>query len=420
MSLKTGRFESTRSKSHEATTLDLMSLLRPGAKDPRHIVTPDAFGVAPELLGRPLASPWRRGVALLADLLFVFLLTRLGSVSASLAATVIFLILVWRKTIERRWLRWTVRALATAASLVIFLVIVIALEVWSPGPTHFSMRFGSNDDTGAEAAGYTGMTGEQWAQLGQAAASQDPEAQAKALQGLVEELIESGAAEEQVRPLIDAFDLSPEVEIGLEDLLGVELSGSGPEPEIPPLDPAEVASLLEGYAGALRGGDEAKIAELGTEVEELLSAQPTARLKRQVERLRRHSRELTRENLELRDQVENPSFMRSVSAFSADLGLTFGWSGLYFSFFLAWWRGRTPGKWLFSLRVVSLDDRTLGLWRSFERFAGYAAGVATGLFGFLQIFWDPNRQGIQDKIVGTVVLAEPRTAKSASMAPGRA
>ncbi len=43
--------------------LRLPRLLKPEAKDPRHIVTPDAFEVAPELLGRPLATPWRRAEA---------------------------------------------------------------------------------------------------------------------------------------------------------------------------------------------------------------------------------------------------------------------------------------------------------------------------------------------------------------------
>ena len=43
---------------------------------------------------------------------------------------------------------------------------------------------------------------------------------------------------------------------------------------------------------------------------------------------------------------------------------------------------------------------------SFSRFGGYAAGLATGLLGFLQILWDPNRQGIQDQIAGTVVIRE--------------
>jgi len=32
------------------------------------------------------------------------------------------------------------------------------------------------------------------------------------------------------------------------------------------------------------------------------------------------------------------------------------------------------------------------------------AGLASGLLGFLQIYWDPNHQGIQDKISATVVI----------------
>ncbi len=211
-----------------------MSLLRPGAKDPRHIVTADAFGVATELLGRPLARPWRRGVALLADLLCVFLLTQLGSLSAALAAR---------------------------------------------------------------------------------------------------------------------------------------------------------------DAAALRDGDETRLAELGPRVEELISAATTARLEQRVQRLRTNSRELYSEIRKLREKVENPSFMRVLTGFSADFGLTLGWSGVYF-------------------RVISLDHRPLGLWSSFERFAGYTAGIATGLFGFLQILWDPNRQGIQEKIVSTVVVLEPRGART--------
>jgi uncharacterized RDD family membrane protein YckC len=37
---------------------------------------------------------------------------------------------------------------------------------------------------------------------------------------------------------------------------------------------------------------------------------------------------------------------------------------------------------------------------------GYAAGFATGLLGFAQVFWDANRQGIHDRIVGTVVIMD--------------
>ena len=40
----------------------------------------------------------------------------------------------------------------------------------------------------------------------------------------------------------------------------------------------------------------------------------------------------------------------------------------------------------------------------FGRYGGYGAGFATGLLGFLQVYWDPNRQAIQDKISATVVI----------------
>jgi len=32
--------------------------------------------------------------------------------------------------------------------------------------------------------------------------------------------------------------------------------------------------------------------------------------------------------------------------------------------------------------------------------------VATGTLGFLQIYWDANRQAIHDKVAGTVVIRE--------------
>ena len=118
------------------------------------------------------------------------------------------------------------------------------------------------------------------------------------------------------------------------------------------------------------------------------------------------------ENERLREELDAPSVLRTVRAAAADFGLTFGWVGAYFTLLLAWLKGATPGKRLLSIRVYRLDGRPLSLWLSFERFAGYAAGLATGLLGFVQIFWDPNRQAIQDRIAGTVVVRmdgnEPR------------
>jgi uncharacterized RDD family membrane protein YckC len=96
-------------------------------------------------------------------------------------------------------------------------------------------------------------------------------------------------------------------------------------------------------------------------------------------------------------------FLRDIAE---DLGVGFGWGALYFSAFLAWGKGQTPGKRLLRLRVVRLDRDPISLWAAFERYGGYAAGFATGLLGFAQVFWDPNRQAIHDKITGTVVIQD--------------
>ncbi|MDO6568070.1 RDD family protein [Alteromonas sp. 1_MG-2023] len=87
-----------------------------------------------------------------------------------------------------------------------------------------------------------------------------------------------------------------------------------------------------------------------------------------------------------------------------DLGLGFGWAAVYFTLFSLLWRGQTPGKKICNIRVVSLSGEPLGMLDCFGRYGGYGAGFATGLLGFLQVYWDPNRQAIQDKISATVVI----------------
>jgi len=93
------------------------------------------------------------------------------------------------------------------------------------------------------------------------------------------------------------------------------------------------------------------------------------------------------------------------------LGVGFGWAAFYFTLLPYGWQGRTVGKRLLGLRIVALTARPLGVLTCFGRYGGYAAAMATGGVGFLQILWDPNRQAIQDKIAHTVVV-ETRTMPS--------
>lgn len=98
------------------------------------------------------------------------------------------------------------------------------------------------------------------------------------------------------------------------------------------------------------------------------------------------------------------SLRRELDRLLDAVGASFGWGIVYFSLLPAWWAGQTPGKKLLGLRVVELTGQPMTVLRCLRRYGGYAAGMATGGLGFLQLIWDINRQGIQDRTAHTVVL----------------
>ncbi|MCY3548517.1 MAG: RDD family protein [Gemmatimonadetes bacterium] len=116
------------------------------------------------------------------------------------------------------------------------------------------------------------------------------------------------------------------------------------------------------------------------------------------------------EHEELREQLAEAESRSTLFTWIRDAadeaGLIFGWGTVYLTLFFALWQGRTPGKKAMGLRVVRLNGEPLGLYLSLERAGGYMAGLATGLLGFAQVWWDPNRQAIHDKIAETVVIRE--------------
>jgi uncharacterized RDD family membrane protein YckC len=82
---------------------------------------------------------------------------------------------------------------------------------------------------------------------------------------------------------------------------------------------------------------------------------------------------------------------------------------LYFGFLTHLGKGRTPGKRLMRIRVVSTSHARLSLWHSIERALGYAASALEGGFGFLQYFIHPNCRTVHDRIAETIVV-DDRTA----------
>ncbi|MGE0442281.1 MAG: RDD family protein [Gemmatimonadales bacterium] len=82
------------------------------------------------------------------------------------------------------------------------------------------------------------------------------------------------------------------------------------------------------------------------------------------------------------------------------------WLVAYFSVGHYWGNGRTIGKRLFRMRVVSLHHERLSLWHAIERALGYAASGLEAGFGFLQYFIHPYRQTVHDRIAETIVVDE--------------
>jgi uncharacterized RDD family membrane protein YckC len=79
---------------------------------------------------------------------------------------------------------------------------------------------------------------------------------------------------------------------------------------------------------------------------------------------------------------------------------------LYFGLSTFFWNGRTPGKRLFGVRVVSLVHERMSLWHSIERALGYGAAALEFGFGFLQFFIHPYRRTAQDRLAETIVVKE--------------
>lgn len=84
------------------------------------------------------------------------------------------------------------------------------------------------------------------------------------------------------------------------------------------------------------------------------------------------------------------------------------WLVLYFTLSIYLSNGRTIGKRICSIRVLSVVDHEISLWHSFERALGYGASVLEAGFGFFQYFIRPDRRTVHDRIAETIVVYEPR------------
>lgn len=118
-------------------------------------------------------------------------------------------------------------------------------------------------------------------------------------------------------------------------------------------------------------------------------------LQKQVEALKAEMKE---------QQAASASWVSQARAFTNALGVTFGWSGVYFTLLGGALGGRTLGKLVFRTRAVKTNGTPFTFFDAFVRHGGYVAGLAMGMLGFLKLLWEPNRQAVEDRIAGTVVV----------------
>jgi len=393
--------------------------------DPREIITPSSFVIAPELLGRPLARPWRRLAAFLIDLMLIGILVGLLQ-EPSIFFGALLALLLFRVTRARGQTsslgRLTRGALRLTAAVIVF---GIAIATWSSiaqairdadEPPVFTKRTGPDGRVVLSAEGSLTRMGVAFSDIiALATISNDEEARAVSTR-IRNRLVAAGITAEdaaELRGSIESDMGGASRRAGLQALVEAlrEIEGTARDSTTATIEAAPpVDALALDFGAALREGDRERADALRVQLTDALARDTLSALERRYQRLRSRADELQATVDRLKGEREEAghrfSIVHAVKSILDDLGIGFGWMALYFTAFLTLWKGRTPGKRILRIRVIRLDGKPIGWWAAFERFGGYAAGLVTGLLGFLQIYWDRNRQAIHDKISETVVVRE--------------
>ncbi|QHJ10661.1 hypothetical protein FX988_00881 [Paraglaciecola mesophila] len=400
-------------------------------KETRNQVTPYAFHVSKSLFGTPLARPIKRAFALLIDVALVALLSQASNILLALIAAVTFFRAGNRLKKKKRFNVARI-SLRFITAILLFLIaaqsIEVVQEVIETPDENQKVRSELVEDDAlsdfeldkVEDLALIGLTAKYlfetksvakdieygkcieplvcWTRLGEKLATD-----------LATMPIEKKVAEKLFSEYRDAVsgDLSPQQKSQLEVVMTQTYEDmysqnhlSQSDTKQSEIEQREVNNIDFENAVKARAENETLADNLDTNDESENSGQNAE----QKENAQSFFNTLSEIEGPRAQGSSPPSILAWLQGIAADLGLGFGWAAFYFSIFTAWWSGQTPGKRLLGIQVIKLDGSSLNLWESFGRYGGYGAGIATGLLGFLQIYWDPNRQAIQDKISETLVI----------------
>lgn len=348
-------------------------------KDTKDRITPVAFSPDESLFDLPLARPWRRGAAMLCDLMVVAVLTALDDV-----VLISLLLALWlfhkakqgnKLSIFGDYTTWVVRG---------FSFVIIAVGFYAS-----SQLFANNDNDEINIQNDTSSSLATAALIGLSVYQGKQCETALCWQSYLTTLIDSSI---EVSPNFDVSDVAELVDNMLEDSAL----------------PTQEQQTLKTWALAQPQWQSDQLsAERITLADNKFDAN-------QNKTVFNESNNDT--NIGSNQSATSP--MKWLFGVIDDLGLGFGFAAIYFTCFTAWFNGQTLGKMLFNTRVIQLSNKPMGLWSSFGRYGGYGAGLATGLLGFFQIYWDANRQAIQDQISATVVIDLTLAAKEEKLVAG--
>ncbi|GAC14865.1 RDD family protein [Aliiglaciecola lipolytica] len=329
-------------------------------QETRDVITPYAFEVSPDLFGTPLASPIRRALALSIDLILVAILS--GVTGNALAIFIAILLWVTSRRLKRE----------KRLPSVIYLVRIIAgvlivggffglfrndTPIWMAQQNEQSVSAGDAVDVVVFTGTYAALISVIDKQIEKGDCADKEACWSEIGNDFVEDLVELPLSKDEKLEMLEEFLKQSFVELGDQEHTLLK------------------ESLLTKFATMQKEFD-IQAAEQEQEI------QSTPKQK----------------------SFHDYSIVKFFKGIAADLGLGFGWAAVYFTGTMVLLHGQTIGKKIVRIKVIKLDGSSLNVWESFGRYGGYGAGLATGLLGFIQIYWDPNRQAIQDKIAETLVI----------------
>ena len=340
------------------------------AQDPRRTITPDAFSVAPGLLGIPLAHPLRRLAAILIDLALIGLLANARAVFFALAAGAFFFWIALRGRKDSTASKTSRVGIGCLGSTFLFVAVLV---MWGPSlVSEDAVLFETEGPGGTPVPVSIGALGDM---LSLVTDSDTTDAGAVAAR-LVDRYRDTGMSRDEMLELVRALErVSPdneELAKLLREAIGPSEEGADDAVEAG----ASLDEMLTAYADALRDGDSVAMEEFRPPVAAEVAAPELEERNQRIRSLREDQQSLEQRLAEARAELEaeqEKGLRNSVMSLLDEFGLGLGWSGLYFTFLTGFFRGRTPGKRLLKVRIVRLDGKPLGYWVSFERFGGYAA-----------------------------------------------